>query len=151
MVLQGMMTAIRKAVEKQCGGPRRLCLGEFNWPGSEDMPAGTGFNCLYMPNETPEGEHEPDLFETWEFANYIKQEIPDKDGWVLLDFYCYYHDSHPDRDHEHPGDLDTNVYVLVNATDRKVVEARGVGHSQYCEGFEEAMTAYNRPAVAAHP
>jgi hypothetical protein len=136
MKLFGMIAEIQKAVDKACHGKRRMEIGEFGWNGSDALPPNAGFNGLLFPDD--EEDCHFDLVETWQTKNVFRNEIPDKDGKVLIDVYAYYPDSERERrDGEYSGDLDTNVYVLIDAVNRKVISAKTVRDTYADEGKTE--------------
>lgn len=99
-----IVSAIKAGCREACGGRRKVEVGNRHWPGNEDTPLRYGMNMLLWGDGH-------DLDDLEKADDLVGQDIPDSEGWVALDCYCYnlaYFGREPD------DALDCNVYLLIN-------------------------------------
>lgn len=101
MISAALAKKIVAACRRECGGKRDVEIGER----AETM------NFLMW-------QEDDDLQETHQIQGLIGSEIHSWDGWVALDCYCYFPEGHDEA-----GDLDDNVYLLIDANGKIVYES----------------------------
>lgn len=94
-----MIQEIRKNVRKVCGGSRIIEVGRRTWDGCGDK-IGDGFNFLLWGSNN-------DLDETVDIDLLANVEIPEFEGFIALDLYCYTTGD--------DGELDRNCYVFLDS------------------------------------
>lgn len=115
IVTKGIARAIKAACRKACGGKRDVSIGQRSWPHMNFPVANDGINFLLW-------KEDHDLADQWKPDELVGQEIDDSDGWLALDCYCYQDET--------DGELDCNVYVLIDPSGKIVYAAQeDLGHT----------------------